>query len=134
MAVSVSTRSVGFNDVVSAVRSNNSVTGISFRTNQKFPFRLENSFVCHEYDVLKTETIEKKCESQRRRKQQSFASVSSLPETSQDWRQKSPSEVNVLVVGPTGYIGKFVTKELISRGYKVIAGKFHLQYKSLTLV
>jgi divinyl chlorophyllide a 8-vinyl-reductase len=27
----------------------------------------------------------------------------------------------VLVVGPTGYIGKFVTKELIQRGYNVIA-------------
>jgi nucleoside-diphosphate-sugar epimerase len=27
----------------------------------------------------------------------------------------------VLVVVPTGYIGKFVTKELISRGYNVVA-------------
>jgi len=27
----------------------------------------------------------------------------------------------VLVVGPTGYIGKFVTRELISRGYRVTA-------------
>lgn len=26
----------------------------------------------------------------------------------------------MLVVGPTGYIGKFVAKELIARGYKVV--------------
>eukprot|EP00270_Netrium_digitus_P013673 TRINITY_DN4570_c0_g1_i1.p1 TRINITY_DN4570_c0_g1~~TRINITY_DN4570_c0_g1_i1.p1 ORF type:complete len:444 (-),score=100.82 TRINITY_DN4570_c0_g1_i1:148-1479(-) len=35
--------------------------------------------------------------------------------------KRNPSDVSVLVVGSTGYIGKFVTKELISRGYKVIA-------------
>lgn len=28
--------------------------------------------------------------------------------------------MSVLVVGPTGYIGRFVVKELISRGYQVI--------------
>jgi nucleoside-diphosphate-sugar epimerase len=27
-------------------------------------------------------------------------------------------DTTVLVVGPTGYIGRYVTKELISRGYK----------------
>ncbi|KAH7424957.1 hypothetical protein KP509_11G033800 [Ceratopteris richardii] len=31
------------------------------------------------------------------------------------------SEINVLVVGSTGYIGKFVVKELVRRGYNVIA-------------
>eukprot|EP00959_Pyramimonas_sp_CCMP1952_P176420 3686730-Pyramimonas_sp.AAC.2 len=30
------------------------------------------------------------------------------------------AKTTVLVVGPTGYIGRFVTKELINRGYKVI--------------
>lgn len=29
-------------------------------------------------------------------------------------------DVSVLVVGPTGYIGRFVVKELISRGYNVV--------------
>lgn len=28
-------------------------------------------------------------------------------------------DTTVVVVGPTGYIGRFVTKELIRRGYKV---------------
>jgi len=33
----------------------------------------------------------------------------------------NPSDVRVLVVGATGYIGRFVTKELIRRGYQVTA-------------
>ncbi|PON80267.1 Hopanoid-associated sugar epimerase [Parasponia andersonii] len=40
---------------------------------------------------------------------------------SSSFRAKSPKEVNVLVVGSTGYIGKFVVKELINRGFNVIA-------------
>lgn len=35
---------------------------------------------------------------------------------------KDPKDVTVAVVGSTGYIGKFVTKELVSRGFNVIAG------------
>ncbi|CAN0826202.1 Divinyl chlorophyllide a 8-vinyl-reductase, chloroplastic [Linum grandiflorum] len=35
--------------------------------------------------------------------------------------RKNPKDINVLVVGSTGYIGKFVTKELVSRGFNVIA-------------
>lgn len=38
-----------------------------------------------------------------------------------DWRQKDPKDVRVLVVGPTGYIGKFVTRELVKRGYNTVA-------------
>jgi divinyl chlorophyllide a 8-vinyl-reductase len=38
-----------------------------------------------------------------------------------DWRQKNPKDVRVLVVGATGYIGKFVTRELIKRGYQTVA-------------
>mmetsp|Transcript_22599 Transcript_22599/g.49463 ORF Transcript_22599/g.49463 Transcript_22599/m.49463 type:complete len:420 (-) Transcript_22599:806-2065(-) len=38
-----------------------------------------------------------------------------------DYRSKAPKDIRVLVVGPTGYIGKFVTKELIKRGYDVVA-------------
>eukprot|EP00775_Hariotina_reticulata_P011214 gene11214-11363_t len=36
-----------------------------------------------------------------------------------DFRNKPANQINVLVVGPTGYIGKFVTKELIARGFNV---------------
>lgn len=35
--------------------------------------------------------------------------------------EKDPKDVRVLVVGPTGYIGRFVVKELIQRGYQVVA-------------
>lgn len=38
-----------------------------------------------------------------------------------DWRQKQPKDVRVLVVGSTGYIGKFVTRELVKRGYNTVA-------------
>lgn len=41
------------------------------------------------------------------------------PKTS--FRSKNPKDVNVLVVGSTGYIGKFVVKELVNRGFNVIA-------------
>ncbi|VFQ83311.1 unnamed protein product [Cuscuta campestris] len=39
----------------------------------------------------------------------------------QSFRSKNPRDVNVLVVGSTGYIGKFVVKELVKRGFNVIA-------------
>ncbi|PRW56400.1 divinyl chlorophyllide a 8-vinyl- chloroplastic [Chlorella sorokiniana] len=38
-----------------------------------------------------------------------------------DFRQRAPADVRVLVVGATGYIGKFVVKELVKRGYNVVA-------------
>jgi divinyl chlorophyllide a 8-vinyl-reductase len=37
-----------------------------------------------------------------------------------DYRKRENKDVRVLVVGPTGYIGKFVVKELIMRGYNVV--------------
>ncbi|KAI3728150.1 hypothetical protein L6452_16780 [Arctium lappa] len=37
------------------------------------------------------------------------------------FRDKPPKEINVLVVGSTGYIGNFVVKELVNRGFNVIA-------------
>ena len=40
---------------------------------------------------------------------------------SKDYRQREPKDIRVLVVGATGYIGKFVVKELIKRGYDVVA-------------
>ncbi len=38
-----------------------------------------------------------------------------------DYRTRSKQDVRVVVAGSTGYIGKFVTKELINRGYNVVA-------------
>ena len=38
-----------------------------------------------------------------------------------DYRSRAPQDVRVLVVGPTGYIGKFVLRELVHRGYNVVA-------------
>lgn len=43
-----------------------------------------------------------------------------IPQSS-SFRSKNPKDVNVLVVGSTGYIGKFVVKELVDRGFNVIA-------------
>lgn len=41
--------------------------------------------------------------------------------TTSSFRNKNPKDINILVVGSTGYIGKFVIKELVSRGFNVIA-------------
>lgn len=40
---------------------------------------------------------------------------------SADYRTRAPGDVRVLVVGATGYIGKFVVQELVKRGYNVVA-------------
>ncbi|KAI5650679.1 hypothetical protein M9H77_36684 [Catharanthus roseus] len=51
-------------------------------------------------------------------------SASAIPtvDTSKiSFRSKNPKDINVLVVGATGYIGKFVVTELIKRGFNVIA-------------
>ncbi|CAK9145522.1 unnamed protein product [Ilex paraguariensis] len=37
------------------------------------------------------------------------------------FRNKNPKDINILVAGSTGYIGKFVVKELVNRGFNVIA-------------
>lgn len=53
-----------------------------------------------------------------------FASLTPSPPvetTPSTFRSKSPRDVNVLVVGSTGYIGKFVVKELVKRGFNVTA-------------
>ncbi|GAB4851234.1 hypothetical protein Ancab_030530 [Ancistrocladus abbreviatus] len=44
-----------------------------------------------------------------------------ITSTKRSFRGKSPKNINVLVVGSTGYIGKFVVKELVNRGFNVIA-------------
>ncbi|KAK9121876.1 hypothetical protein Syun_019493 [Stephania yunnanensis] len=52
--------------------------------------------------------------------------ASSTPPTDEEtkscsFRERNPKDVNVLVVGSIGYIGKFVVKELVKRGFNVIA-------------
>nr|DAD33423.1 TPA_asm: hypothetical protein HUJ06_012274 [Nelumbo nucifera] len=50
------------------------------------------------------------------------ASTAPVVETAKSsFRDKNPKDINVLVVGSTGYIGKFVVKELAHRGFNVIA-------------
>ncbi|CBI26109.3 unnamed protein product, partial [Vitis vinifera] len=49
------------------------------------------------------------------------ASITPTVEPPSSFRGKNASEINVVVVGSTGYIGKFVVKELVSRGFNVIA-------------
>lgn len=41
--------------------------------------------------------------------------------TSTDYRAKDNKDIRILVVGSTGYIGKFVVKELVKRGFNVVA-------------
>lgn len=58
------------------------------------------------------------------RKRSSFLKASSTPitkTTPSSFRDKNSQDITVLVVGSTGYIGKFVAKELVNRGFNVIA-------------
>ncbi|KAF5207681.1 Divinyl chlorophyllide a 8-vinyl-reductase protein [Thalictrum thalictroides] len=59
-----------------------------------------------------------------RRKRGCFVKALNAPTveiTPTSFRTKNPKDINVLVVGSTGYIGKFVVKELVNRGFNVIA-------------
>lgn len=51
------------------------------------------------------------------------ASTPPPPQTtnSVSFRTKPPNQINVLVAGSTGYIGKFVVEELCRRGFNVVA-------------
>ena len=49
------------------------------------------------------------------------ASPPSFDPASAPYRSRAAKDVRVLVVGPTGYIGKFVVKELLARGFDVVA-------------
>ena len=49
------------------------------------------------------------------------ASPPSFDPASSPHRSRAPKDVRVLVVGPTGYICKFVGKELLARGFDVVA-------------
>nr|GEU81302.1 hypothetical protein [Tanacetum cinerariifolium] len=49
------------------------------------------------------------------------APISTDTPTKSSFRDKPIKDINVLVVGSTGYIGNFVVKELVNRGFNVIA-------------
>ncbi|KAB1214051.1 Divinyl chlorophyllide a 8-vinyl-reductase, chloroplastic [Morella rubra] len=49
------------------------------------------------------------------------SAVPNVESAPSSFRNKNPKDVNILVVGSTGYIGKFVVKELVSRGFNIIA-------------
>ncbi|KAH0449124.1 hypothetical protein IEQ34_022924 [Dendrobium chrysotoxum] len=51
----------------------------------------------------------------------SLQPLTAQPTITPSFRTKPPHQVNILVVGSTGYIGKFVVKELCRRGFNVIA-------------
>ena len=51
----------------------------------------------------------------------SAAAASAAADAAAAMRRRPPADVRVLVVGATGYIGKFVVKELVQRGYQVVA-------------
>nr|CAD1833383.1 unnamed protein product [Ananas comosus var. bracteatus] len=44
-----------------------------------------------------------------------------IPTPSPSLRSKNPSDITVLVTGATGYIGRFVVRELLRRGFAVVA-------------
>lgn len=47
--------------------------------------------------------------------------IRTVETTKASFRSKNPKDINVLIVGSTGYIGKFVVLELVKRGFNVIA-------------
>ncbi|XP_058083920.1 divinyl chlorophyllide a 8-vinyl-reductase, chloroplastic [Magnolia sinica] len=47
--------------------------------------------------------------------------VSTAPNSAPSFRAKDPKDITILVVGSTGYIGRFVVKELVRRGFNVIS-------------
>ncbi|KAJ4722243.1 Divinyl chlorophyllide a 8-vinyl-reductase chloroplastic [Melia azedarach] len=49
-----------------------------------------------------------------------LGATTALEASPSSFRNKNPKDINILVVGSTGYIGKFVVKELVSRGFNVI--------------
>ncbi|XP_044484646.1 divinyl chlorophyllide a 8-vinyl-reductase, chloroplastic-like [Mangifera indica] len=49
------------------------------------------------------------------------SAATAIETSSSSFRNKNPKDTNILVVGSTGYIGKFVVKELANRGFSVIA-------------
>ncbi|KAG6435478.1 hypothetical protein SASPL_100352 [Salvia splendens] len=66
--------------------------------------------------------LSQSCKANRKRFQLVTASAApALESPKTSFRSKNPKDINVLVVGSTGYIGNFVVKELVRRGFNVIA-------------
>ncbi|GLJ44969.1 hypothetical protein SUGI_0946610 [Cryptomeria japonica] len=76
---------------------------LSLRAGER-PFNLLGKRVCDRRGLYSSKVI---------------ASSTQLPV--QEFRSKTPQDINVLVVGSTGYIGKFVVVELVKRGFNVFA-------------
>ncbi|XP_019172882.1 PREDICTED: divinyl chlorophyllide a 8-vinyl-reductase, chloroplastic isoform X1 [Ipomoea nil] len=53
--------------------------------------------------------------------QPSYSAAPAVETPNVSFRSKNPSDINILVVGSTGYIGRFVATELVKRGFSVIA-------------
>ncbi|GLT42002.1 hypothetical protein SLA2020_160260 [Shorea laevis] len=70
-----------------------------------------------------SQNLSKPLEFRRERFKPITASATNSVETTKasSFRSKNPKDVNILVVGSTGYIGKFVVNELVDRGFNVIA-------------
>ncbi|GKV52038.1 hypothetical protein SLEP1_g58645 [Rubroshorea leprosula] len=70
-----------------------------------------------------SQNLSKPLEFRRERFKPITASATNSVETTKasSFRSKNPKDINILVVGSTGYIGKFVVKELVDRGFNVIA-------------
>ncbi|GLU08329.1 hypothetical protein SLE2022_252470 [Rubroshorea leprosula] len=70
-----------------------------------------------------SQNISKPLEIRRQRFKPITASATNSVETTKasSFRSKNPKDINILVAGSTGYIGKFVVKELVDRGFNVIA-------------
>ena len=47
--------------------------------------------------------------------------MSSFMPLRHDFRERPAADIRVVVFGATGYIGRFVVKELVKRGYQVVA-------------
>nr|GME05467.1 Divinyl chlorophyllide A 8-vinyl-reductase, chloroplastic [Ipomoea batatas] len=58
---------------------------------------------------------------QERFKPVSCSAAPAVESPNVSFRSKNPSDINILVVGSTGYIGRFVATELVKRGFNVIA-------------
>ncbi|XP_044500827.1 divinyl chlorophyllide a 8-vinyl-reductase, chloroplastic-like [Mangifera indica] len=86
--------------------------------------RLSSQFLDHQIKVssFSHANLSQPLKFSSKRFNPSIVSATTAIETcSSSFRSKNPKDINILVVGSTGYIGKFVVKELVNRGFNVLA-------------